>query len=164
MTTISPFSLTDHSSQDSPVRIRTARPRARSIGADPRRRPVSARPMTVGPRPTGAGVRLSRAPHARRPARPVTPLTVVGLALLAGVITLWLGLVAQFGEAVQAASAPVPENLAVVQVQAGESLQHVAARVAPGAPVGSVVERIRELNDLQSGGIGAGQTLIAPVG
>jgi predicted Zn-dependent protease len=52
----------------------------------------------------------------------------------------------------------------VVQVQPGENLQRLAARVAPDAPVAGVVERIRELNDLDSAALDAGQTLIAPVG
>ena len=63
-----------------------------------------------------------------------------------------------------ASAAPVPDRLAVVQVQTGETLQHVAARVAPDAPVGQVVERIRELNQLESVALDVGQTLIAPVG
>ena len=103
---------------------------------------------------------MSRASHR---SRPITPATTVGLALLAALITVWLGVVAQFGEAVRGVTAPVPDRQAVVQVQTGESLQHVAARVAPDAPVGSVVERIRELNKLDSVAVDAGQTLIAPV-
>ncbi len=58
----------------------------------------------------------------------------------------------------------MPDRLAVVQVQTGETLQQVAHRVAPDAPVGQVVERIRELNQLDSVALDAGQTLIAPVG
>ena len=52
----------------------------------------------------------------------------------------------------------------MIQVQAGESLHQVAQRVAPDAPVGQVAERIRELNQLDSVALDAGQTLIAPVG
>ena len=74
-----------------------------------------------------------------------------------------LGLVAQLG-GVAGSAAPVPDRLSVVQVQTGETLQHVAARVAPDAPVGQVVERIRELNQLESVALDVGQTLIAPVG
>ncbi|EUA09282.1 lysM domain protein [Mycobacterium kansasii 732] len=92
----------------------------------------------------------------------------MGLAVLAGMITLWLGLMAHFGELVNGTSADssarVPDRLAVVRVAAGESLQDVAARVAPDTPVRRVVERIRELNDLDSSMPVAGQTLIAPVG
>ena len=36
--------------------------------------------------------------------------------------------------------------------------------MAPGSPVGQVVERIRDLNNLESVEIGPGQTLITPVG
>jgi LysM domain len=140
-------------------------------------RPVRGRPRRTGPRSVrrpgpgrapgsplryrGTGVLMSRASHRRRP---ITPFTTVALALLAALITVWLGLVAQFGEAVHGASAPVPGKLAVVQVQTGETLQQVAARVAPDAPVGPVIERIRELNKLDSVAVDAGQTLIAPVG
>jgi len=51
-----------------------------------------------------------------------------------------------------------------VRVEPGESLQDVAHRVAPQAPARQVAERIRELNDLSSPTVAAGQTLIAPVG
>jgi hypothetical protein len=49
-------------------------------------------------------------------------------------------------------------------VQTGENMQQVAHRVAPHAPVGQVIDRIRELNKLDSVALDAGQTLIAPVG
>ncbi|RFZ55277.1 hypothetical protein MSS2_02315 [Mycobacterium marinum] len=116
----------------------------------------------------GTGVALSATAHRRRPA---SVATTVGLALLAAIITLWLGLVAHFGEMANGGSANVspissgvPDRLAVVRVDAGESLQDVAARVAPDAPVRQVVERIRELNALGSSVPASGQTLIAPVG
>lgn len=136
-----------------------------------RPRPVRARRRPAGPvRPGGAplrhhgtGVARSTAPRPQR-RRPITPATTVGLALLAAIITVWLGLVAHFGDAARTASAPIPDRLAVVQVKAGESLQHVAARVAPDAPVGQVIDRIRELNELDTSALAAGQTLIAPVG
>jgi LysM repeat protein len=103
---------------------------------------------------------MSRASHRRRP---ITPLTTVLLSLVAAAITVWLGLVAQLG----ASADPVeqmPSRLAVVQVQAGESLQQLAQRVAPDAPVGAIVDQIRELNELHTVAVDAGQTLIAPVG
>ena len=108
----------------------------------------------------GSGVLMSRASHRRRP---ITPATTVVLALVAAGITVWLGLVAQFGGMVSG-SAAVPDRLAVVQVQSGETLQQVAHRVAPDAPVGQVVQRIQELNQLDSVALDAGQTLIAPIG
>jgi LysM domain len=129
------------------------------------RRPGPSRPAGAPTRYSGTGVAMSVAPHRRRP---VTLATTVGLALLAGIITLWLGLVANFGQMVNGDSggsaARVPDRLAVVRVEAGESLQDVAHRVAPEAPARQVAERIRELNDLNSPTLAAGQTLIAPVG
>lgn len=121
------------------------------------RRPVGHRPLAY----RGTGVAVSRAPHRRRP---ITPATTVALALLAAVITVWLGAVAQFGAAAAGSAPAVPEQLAVVRVQAGETLQHIAARVAPDAPAGRVADRIRELNQLDSVALDAGQTLIAPIG
>jgi hypothetical protein len=137
--------------------------RTRERTTQSRRRPTGPlRPLGASVRYPGAGVRLSRArgAHCRRP---VTPATTAAVALLAALITVWLGIVAQFGDTA-GASQPLPDRLAVVRVQAGETLQHVAARVAPDAPVGRVVERIRELNKLDSVSLDAGQTLIAPVG
>jgi predicted Zn-dependent protease len=52
----------------------------------------------------------------------------------------------------------------VVQVKSGETLQQVARRVAPDAPVSRVVEQIRDLNQLESAAVDPGQTLLAPVG
>ncbi|MFG1929822.1 LysM peptidoglycan-binding domain-containing protein [Mycobacterium sp. NPDC048908] len=134
-----------------------ARPGYRA--ATTRRRPCSKRPATAPMRYRGTGVMISRASHRRRP---ITPATTVFLALIAAGITVWLGLVAQFG-GVSGGDAPVPARLAVVQVQTGETLQQVAHRVAPDAPVAQVVDRIRELNQLDSVALDAGQTLIAPI-
>lgn len=131
------------------------------------RRPASSRPADLRTRYHGTGVAMSAAPHRR--GRPASLMTTLGLALLAGVITVWLGLIANLGEMANGASgntatAAVPDKLAVVRVEAGESLQDVAHRVAPDAPTRQVAERIRELNDLNSPALAAGQTLIAPVG
>jgi len=129
------------------------------------RRPGTSRPAGAPMRYYGTGVAMSVAPHRKRP---VTMVTTVGLGLVAGVITLWLGLVANLGQMANGDSggsaAPVPDRLAVVRVEAGESLQDVAHRVAPDAPARQVADRIRELNDLNSPSLAAGQTLIAPVG
>lgn len=110
----------------------------------------------------GSGVARSRAPHARRPVS-----TVVTLVLAAGaaLITLWLGLLASLSAGHGAAApAMATERVAVVRVHAGETLQHLAGRVAPDLPTDQVVDRIRELNDLDSVAVDAGQTLIAPMG
>lgn len=127
-------------------------------------RPVRGRPQSRPPgaplRYRGTGVLTSRASHRRRP---VTPLATVVLALIAAAITVWLGLVAQLGSSPES-SVPIPARLAVIQVQTGESLEQLAQRVAPEVPVGFVVDQIRDLNDLDSAAVDAGQTLIAPVG
>jgi hypothetical protein len=133
------------------VVVRPVRPAAR-------RRPESSRPAGSPLRYHTTGVLMSRASHRRKP---ITPVTTVVLALVAAAITIWLGLVAQLGAPAEATE---PGQLAVVQVQAGESLQQLAQRVAPDAPVGAVVDQIRELNELESAAVDAGQTLIAPVG
>ncbi|HEU4363709.1 MAG TPA: LysM peptidoglycan-binding domain-containing protein [Mycobacterium sp.] len=125
-------------------------------------RPPSPRPGGAPLRYRGSGVAMSRATHRRR--RAITPATTVGLALLAALITVWLGLVAQFGASAAGGTVPVPDELGVVRVQDGESLTQLAARVAPGAPAGQVAMRIRELNRLDSVALDAGQTLIAPIG
>lgn len=129
------------------------------------RRPGPCGPAGARPRYRGTGVAMSVAPHHRRG---VTWAKTAGLAVAAGLITLCLGLVADLGRAVNgefsATSAPVPDRLAVVRVEPGESLQNVAHRVAPEAPVSQVAERIRALNDLNSPVLATGQSLIAPVG
>lgn len=109
----------------------------------------------------GTGVAVSRAPHTRRP---VSTAVTVALAGVAALITLWLGLVGNFSGAPVAATEQLPDQLAVVQVQAGETLQQLAGRVAPDAPAAQVMQRIRDLNKLDSASLDAGQTLIAPIG
>ncbi len=127
-------------------------------------RVVRSRPGGAPLRHHGSPVLMSRAPHRPQAVKPITPATTVVLALIAAAFTVWLGLIAQFG-AVTAGEAPaVPDRLGVVRVQSGESLQNLAARVAPDAPTGQVVDRIRELNSLESVALDAGQTLIAPIG
>jgi len=149
MTTITRENPTD-------VVVRPVRP----VRSAARRRPRSSRPAGSPLHYRGTGVLMSRASHRRKP---ITPVTTVVLALVAAAITVWLGLVAQLGAPADVA-APVPARLAVVQVQTGESLQQLAQRIAPDAPTGSVVDQIRQLNDLDSAAVDAGQTLIAPVG
>lgn len=136
------------------------RPDGRRAAA--RSRPVPARPGGAPLRYRAGGVPMSRVPHRRRAA--ITPATTIGLALLAALITGWLGLVAQLGASATGRAAAVPDQLGVVRVQDGENLQRLAARVAPGASTGEVVARIRELNRLDSAALDAGQTLIAPIG
>ena len=74
---------------------------------------------------------VSRAAHPA--ARPVSATVTVALAGLAALITLWLGFLAHFSGD-QPAPAALPDQLAVVQVQAGETLQQLAGRVARTRP------------------------------
>ncbi|MCG5433870.1 LysM peptidoglycan-binding domain-containing protein [Mycobacterium sp. MYCO198283] len=142
-----------------PVRI-PARDEAPGT-ARPVRRPAQRRPGGEPLRHRGPGVARSRAPHRRRP---VTPVTTVALGLMAAALTVWLAVVGQFGQAAERPTAPAPDQLAVVQVQPGETLYHLAARVAPDAPAAQVADRIRDLNELDSAVLRPGQTLIAPIG
>lgn len=132
----------------------------RPVTPQARRGPHPARPRTAAPVYRGSGVAVSRAPHARRP---IGAAATAAVALLAALITVWLGVLAQ-SRATAAETTDVPSQLAVVQVRSGESLQRLAARIAPDAPVGHVVDRIRELNDLDTAAVEPGRTLIAPVG
>jgi LysM repeat protein len=124
-------------------------------------RPAPARPPVAPLRYRGTGIAMSRAPHTRRP---VSTAVTVSLAGLAALVTLWLGALANFSGDSSAAPVSAPDQLAVVQVQAGETLQQLAQRVAPGASAAQTVDRIRDLNKLDSAAIDAGQTLIAPLG
>ncbi len=144
-----------------PVQVRPAGRSTRPAG----RGPQPSRPVAAPPRYRGTGVLRSNASH--RP-RPITPATTVALAMVAAGITVWLGFVAHFGGMLhggpEKAAVQMPDRLAVVRVEPGETLQRLAARVAPDAPTGEVTARIRELNELKSSAVSAGQTLIAPVG
>ena len=109
----------------------------------------------------GSGIAVSCAPHTRRP---VSTAVTVMLAGLSALITLWLGTLAQFSSERVAAPASGPLPLGVVEVQLGETLEQLAGRVAPDAPVGQIAEQIRDLNKLYSASLDAGRTLIAPIG
>ncbi|MGI9164391.1 MAG: LysM peptidoglycan-binding domain-containing protein [Mycobacterium sp.] len=141
---------------------RTARAGSGRAGSGRAARPAPMRPATAPMRYAGTGIAVSRAAH--QPRRQVSAMMTIALAGLAALITVWLGSIAHFSSDRAATAAAVPEQLAVVQVQAGETLQQLAARVAPDAPAGQTVERIRDLNKLGSVAVDAGQTLIAPVG
>lgn len=131
--------------------VRVARRRAH--------RPGYARPRVAPLRYSGAGIAVSRASHQTKQ---VSTKVTVALAGLAALITVWLGSLADLSGGAPA-SAQMPEQLAVVRVQAGETLQELAERVAPETPVAQVVRRIADLNQLGSSSVEAGQTLIAPI-
>lgn len=142
------------------ARLVSRQPVRRPVRRVPAERPAPTRPAMAAVHYRGTGVGVSQAPHTRRP---VSTSVAFGLAVVAALITLWLGTLAQFsGE--RTVSANIPERLAVVHVQAGETLQQLARRIAPDAPTAMVVDRIRDLNKLDSASVDVGQTLIAPLG
>lgn len=144
-------------------RIAAVRPRPGRPGlARPASVAGSTRPAVTPLAYQGTGIPVSRVGH--WPRRPVSNRATLAVAFMAAVTTLWLGWIAHLSGGAEAGPEAVPDRLAVVRVQAGETLQQVAGRIAPGSPVEQVVERIRDLNDLESAAIGVGQTLIAPVG
>lgn len=108
----------------------------------------------------GTGVRISTAVHGRRP---VSLKATVIVAVGAAVATMWLLMLGQVSAA-GLGGPGVPDRVAVVQVAPGETLADVASRVAPDAPRSAVVSKIRELNELDSATVQAGQTLVSPVG
>lgn len=131
------------------------------------RRPGPTRPPVAPLRYRSGGIAVARID---RPVRSVRTSVAIGLAALTALITLWLGVIAQFSgghlgaEGLPAAGSPVPGRLGVVQMLPGETLGQLAVRVAPESAPEQVVDRIRDLNKLGADGPGAGQTLIAPLG
>src|ERR1700761_2897604 len=109
-------------SPNAPTRVRPiqVRPPARRGG---HRGPQPSRPVVAPPRYRGTGVLMSTAPH--RP-RPITAATTGALALLAALVTVWLGLVAHFGDVLRGgsdqAAVHMPDRLAVVRVEPGETI------------------------------------------
>ncbi|MFE5700905.1 LysM peptidoglycan-binding domain-containing protein [Rhodococcus koreensis] len=134
---------------------------ARSYRTEPRRRRTDRelrRPSSgaVAYRPTHTGV--SRADH-ERGANDVHWRTVLaGVVITAGVLCGLAG-VAQLATGGSVSNSAATE---VVQVQQGESLAAVAARIAPKMPVAQVVERIMELNAMSNSALHPGQSLIVP--
>ncbi|RVW03537.1 LysM peptidoglycan-binding domain-containing protein [Rhodococcus spongiicola] len=88
-----------------------------------------------------------------------------GFTSVVATVVVTAGVVVGMDTLARLAAAPdgIPTGTAAVQVRDGETLTAVASRVAPGAPVGRVVDRIMELNDMPGVSVRAGQTLLAPV-
>ncbi|MFC9358783.1 LysM peptidoglycan-binding domain-containing protein [Rhodococcus sp. NPDC057014] len=134
---------------------------ARSYRIEPRRRRTDGelrRPSSgaVAYRPTHTGV--SRADH-ERGANDVGWRTILAsVVITAGVLCGLVG-VAQLATGGGVSNTAATE---VVQVQQGESLAAVAARIAPDMPVAQVVERIMELNAMSNSALHPGQSLIVP--
>lgn len=141
-------------------RVRRTRPR--------RGDSVGPRSGTVGydavPRYGARGSRVSAASTPSHDQRP-RQSRFVGLGNVVSAVVVTIGAVLGLGALANltAVSGAVPTETATVRVHGGETLSDVAARVAPDAPVGPVVDRIMELNEMSSAAVRAGQTLIAPV-
>jgi hypothetical protein len=117
------------------------------------RRVVPHRPPTRR-RVAGAPRVLARAVCA--PRRPRLSLVwVLGVASVACAAVVGLGALST------AVTPSVPEDTTVVRVKLGENLWELAGRVAPNADPTAVVERIRELNGIESA-IQPGQPLTVP--
>ncbi|MGL4304989.1 MAG: LysM peptidoglycan-binding domain-containing protein [Mycobacteriaceae bacterium] len=103
---------------------------------------------------------MSRTPHVAQ-AEKVKASSVLLLSFMAALVTMgFIGLANLQAQE----SAAIPGNLGVVQVQEGETLSDLAARVAPDAPQSGVIAQIRELNSLSTSALNTGQTLISPIG
>ncbi|MFC7613830.1 LysM peptidoglycan-binding domain-containing protein [Actinokineospora soli] len=112
----------------------------------PTRRPPVGAPRVVAP--------ADCAP--RRSPVPLAALVAIALAVAA--------LVYGFGAYSGAmAESTVPTTTAVVRVGVGETLYDLAARTAPGSDSSAVVDRIRQLNGLDSVDVYPGQPLTVPV-
>jgi hypothetical protein len=147
-------------------------PQARAYSAEyplPQRRALPVRTVAYrrpAGRPVayrGTGIRLSVVPHRVHRRRPVSLKATIVVSVGAAVATMWLLMLGQVSAAGMG-GVGVPDRVAVVQVAPGETLADVASRVAPDAPRSAVVSKIRELNELDSATVQAGQTLVSPVG
>ena len=104
-----------------------------------------------------------RAVHLTRRGRLLVVLGAAGLLLAAFAV-------GRSGGQAVAAPQPLPGVAAVAEpvpdrttVQAGDTLWAIAQRIAPGRDPRDVVQQLRRLNELPSGGLQAGQQLLLPV-
>jgi len=146
------MSVVTHKSQvthRSEVQTPVAEPRTAHLvrrgapGRPPTRRRVAGAPRVLARRPCDV-------PEPR-----LSPVWVLAVASAAFVAVVGLGMLAT-------SMAPaVPSTTKVVRVLPGESLWELAGRVAPDADPSAVVDRIRELNDVE-GAVQPGQPLTVP--
>jgi predicted Zn-dependent protease len=80
-------------------------------------------------------------------------------AALAGLVWVF----ALVGGDYEEASAPAPVATSVVHVRGGETLNSVAARVAPEVPRQAVINQLRALNGMTTTALSVGQALVVPV-
>ncbi|RMI30196.1 hypothetical protein EBN03_23585 [Nocardia stercoris] len=123
-------------------------------------------------RPPSRRATAAQAPIAVRAGRPcgAHPLRRVeraqaGLATLAVTALVTAGVVCGLVVVAQVRGGGASNALGhteIVQVQAGESLEDVAVRIAPDRPVAETVHRIVDLNGLAAGAVAAGRLLVVP--
>ncbi|WP_409182132.1 LysM peptidoglycan-binding domain-containing protein [Amycolatopsis sp. VS8301801F10] len=113
-------------------------------------RPPSRQRVVAGQR-GGSACQAAARPSVRWP-------WLFAIAFAACLIVTGLGV---FGAGVS--SGPVPTRTASVSVQPGDSLGALAARFAPDADQSAVVERIKELNNLDDTALLPGMPLTVPV-
>ncbi|CAN5332272.1 hypothetical protein BH20ACT5_BH20ACT5_22310 [soil metagenome] len=137
----------------------------------PRRRLSAVQPLPAIPPPVRdlePTVIVPCAPMSGRSRRIAEPapfrLTRRGTALIGVLIAVCTMAVIALG-ALNAPAAPSPrEAPASVVVQPGDSLWQIATEVAPAEHPTVVIERIRAANDLGTGPLRPGQTLVLPAG
>lgn len=122
---------------------------ARERRGEPLRPP--SRERVVAGRRGGVACKTAARPSVRWP-------WLFAIAFAACLIVTGLGV---FGAGVS--SGPVPSRTASVSVQPGDSLGALAARFAPNADQSAVVERIKELNNLDDTALMPGMPLTVPV-
>jgi hypothetical protein len=106
--------------------------------------PRSRQPMACAPRSRGASL---------------------GWLVLAGGLTLLIvlgtGWLASSSDG--SATVPVPSSTTLISIHSGETLWDVAIQEAPSSPPQAVVDRIRELNNLDDASLYPGEMLRVPV-
>ena len=127
------------------------------------------RPTASAGRPAGAasvrrragGVATSQPVHLTRRGRLLLSLGVVGLTVgaLGALLTLLMGLGATPAAATATATHPTAKTFVV---QPGQSLWTIAVDVAPQADPRETITMLREINNLGTGSVYAGQRLLIP--
>ena len=116
------------------------------------------RPAGVPSSRRGTGARVSSAVHERSRSQAASNAWMV--AIFAAVLFV-VG-----GAAILVRGIGVVDtttSVAVVEVQAGDTIGSIAAHNAPGLSVGAVVGQIRSMNGMAGGQLEVGQTLRVPV-
>lgn len=120
-------------------------------------RPAGRREVPVGAPPSGTRCVSPTSGRRRARTRGTSAAILTGTALA---LLVWLVGVA--GNGYEDAVGSTPNATQVVHVRAGESLNSVAARVAPDLPRQAVIDEIIELNGMTGSSVSVGQALVTP--